>query len=218
MIGLISVTSRLGIPIMQPKRSSAKWTVSAVILVLSALAVGQDIVRNSPNLPAPAGSYFQVPYLFVESDLNVNANGYQPLSSGVSAGVDMEGRHLGVQITGTYNFTRKTNDNDQVRNEKGRFREAEAELLYKFHSNSSWFVALGASWNEASMTPYMKSRWSPQVGGAHDFTNEIGSWRFQVLYLHDVNEVVRYPSVLQFTPGPGQSAQSYTCSLCGNGV
>jgi hypothetical protein len=188
------------------------------MILHSALAVGQNGVPNSLNLPPPAGSAFQIPYLLVESDLNEDGNGYQSFSYGVTAGIDMEGRHLGVQIAGTYDFMRKTNDNDQVPNEKGRVREMDAELFYKFHSGSSWFIVGGAGWGEASMTPYMKSSWNPLVGGGHDFMNETDPWRFQVLYLHDVNEVVRYPSLVQFTPGPGQSDWSYTCSLCGNGL
>ena len=161
---------------------------------------------------------FPLPYLFTENSLEMDGNGYQTFSYSTSVGIDMEGRHLGVQSAGTYDFVRKTNDNDQVPNEKGRVRSAEAELLYKFRSGSSWFVAGGAGWDEASMTPYIKSNWDPRVGGGRDFLNEYSSWRFQALYLRDMNEVVRYPSLVRFTPGPGQSALSYTCSLCGNGV
>jgi len=198
-----------------------QYCAAGILIFLTSWAVGQDIVGEVHNSPAPPPleeTLFQMPYLFVESDLNVNGNGYQAVSPDIGIGIDMEGRAISVTTTARYDFVRKTNDSDQVPNEKGRFREANAELLYKLHSGSSWFITAGAEWCEASMTPYLKSNWSPSAGAGHDFVNEVDSWRFQVSYSRDLNEVVRYPTLVSFTPGPGQAALSYTCSLCGNGV
>ena len=205
----------------QPSVQERVTSAAVILIVLSSLASGQNIVgvvHNSPAPPRPEEPILQVPYLFVEGDLNVNGDGYQALSPDVRAGIDIEGRHLSLTIGAAYDFVRKTNDNAQVPNEKGRVREADAELLYKFHPGSSWFVVAGAGWGETSLTPYMKSSWSPRVGGGHDFVNEFNSWRLQFSYLHAMNEVVRYPTLVIFTPGPGQASPSYTCSLCGNDV
>lgn len=205
----------------------------AILIMISSLAAGQGLVGADTSLPLafPVGvvhntppplprkePIFAVPYLFVESDLNVNGDGYQALSPAMRAGFDMEGRHLSIEISGTYDFVRKTNDNDQVPDEKGRARRVDSQLLYKFRSGSSWFVLAGAGWAEASMTPYMKSNWAPSAGAGRDFGSESDSWRLQFSYLHAMNEIVRYPTLIRFTPGPGQSALSHTCSLCGNGI
>lgn len=197
------------------------YMAAVAMILMSSMAAGQQIVEEPRNFRASTPkevSLFQTPYVFIESDLTANGNGFQALSPDISTGIDMEGRHLSVEIVGTYDFARKTEDNDQVPNEKGRVREADAQLLYKFHPHSSWFVIAGASWEEASMTPYTKSSWSPSAGAGRDFVNGAHSWRFQVSYARAMNEVVRYPTAVHFTPGPGQAALSYTCSLCGNGV
>ncbi|MGO8796543.1 MAG: hypothetical protein ACLQLC_17110 [Candidatus Sulfotelmatobacter sp.] len=197
--------------------------IGAVIalLTLSGLAIGQAITGEVTNYSAPttkADVISGMPHLFAEGGLNVSGNGYQTFAGNMGAGVGIEENHFIANAEGFYDFMRKTNDNDQVPDEKGRVRTADGEVFYKFHSGSSWFVGGGAGWSETSLTTYMKSAWNPRVGGGHDFVSEMTSWRLQVLYLRDENEVVRYPSPVQFTPGPGQSASSYTCSLCGNNV
>jgi hypothetical protein len=188
--------------------------------LLVPLSFGQAIIGEIHNSPpsTPTLPTFQIPYLFVGSDLNENGDGYQFFSGDVTAGAEMLGRYLNLSADLTYNFMRKTNDNAQVPGEKGRVRSASAELVHKFHPASSWFVSGGAAWGEASMTPYMKSSWSPFFGGGHDFLSGDPSWSLEWTYSYDLNEVVRYPTLVNFTAGPGQPALSYTCSLCGNDV
>jgi hypothetical protein len=198
-------------------------TIGAVIalLTLSGLGNGQAITGEVTNYPTPTTNpdvVSRLPHFFAEGGLNVNGSGFQTFAGNTGAGIEMEESHFIVNAEGFYDFMRKTNDNDQVPNEKGRVRTADGEVFYKFHPGSSWFFGGGAGWTETSLTTYMKSAWNPRIGGGHDFVSELNSWRLQVLYLRDQNEVVRYPSLVQFTPGPGQLASSYTCSLCGNNV
>jgi hypothetical protein len=193
------------------------------LVALSGLALGQAITGEVTNYPAPTSTMksdavVSLPHLVAETGLNVNGDGYQTFAENVGAGIDLEESHFIVNADGFYDFMRKTDDNDQIVGEKGRVRTVDGATFFKFRSGSSWFIGGGAGWDETSLTTYMKSDWTPRIGAGHDFVSEMNSWRFQALYLRDENEVVRYPSPVQFTPGPGQSEWSYTCSLCGNGV
>jgi len=153
----------------------------------------------------------RIPQPFITGGLNIDSDGYQQFSGELGAGVFAEEKHFTISAEGTYNFMRKTNDNDQVPNEKGRVRQAESTVFYKINN---WLLGVGAGWTETSLTTYMKSAWYPKLGGCRDFT----FGRLTAMYLREENEVVRYPSLVHFTPGPGQGGLSYTCSLCGNGA
>ena len=196
---------------------SAFCTAQSVITVLEGGTTLSEAPYPAPKLTETRGFLSLLPHPFVEGGLNTNGDGYQPFAGNLGAGLDMETSHFILNAEGFYDFMRKTNDNDQVVGEKGRVRSVNGVVFYRFRSGASWFVGGGAGWEEASMTTYMKSSWTPQLGVGHDFASEKESWRFQALYLRDENEVVRYPSLVQFTPGPGQLGLSRTCSLCGNG-
>ena len=162
-------------------------------------------------LVGSAFAQVSAPRPYIQGGAVISSEGYQSVGGNLGAGVDADEPHLIFIGEAFYDFLRKTNDNDQIPNEKGHVRTADGTVFFKTHK---LLLGGGAGWDETSLTTYTKSAWTTRIGGGYDFD----AFRLTVLYLRDENEVTRYPVPAQFTPGPGQNALSYTCSLCGNAL
>lgn len=127
-----------------------------------------------------------------------------------SVGISLQYTHFMLDAQVGYGFMRKVNDNDQVPNEHGHTRDASSTVYWRKRRN---FVGLGASWGETAVTPYRKYSWAPDITAGHDY-NLV---RITASFSHDLHEYTDYPSLVEFTPGPGQPALSHYCR-CGNGT
>jgi hypothetical protein len=182
------------------------WTIQAQE-VRNTLPI-HDYERDDVKSPWAPGFH---PYL--EPDFFTGGGGY---GSGFtsSGGIDYDARRFELQLEGTYGFIRKTNDNDQVPNEHGHTRGVDGLLYYRLHE---WFLGGGASWGETAVTPYRKYAWAPGISAGHAFFYHFTDFRIQAGWSHSLHEYTDYPTIVQFTPGPGQSAFSTYC-ICNNGV
>src|SRR5208282_3167522 len=126
-----------------------------LVNILIAFALLTTAFAQTDNSPAPRS-----PRPFVQGGINISSEGYQSVGSNVGAGVDAEEPHFVFIGEAFYDFLRKTNDNDQAPNEKGRVRTADGVLLFKAHK---LLLGGGIGWDETSLTTYMKSAWTPRV-------------------------------------------------------
>jgi len=145
----------------------------------------------------------------IELGVSPSSDGYG-FGVNPSVGVALQYPHLMVDATARYGFVSKVDDNDQVPNERGHTRAASANVFWRRGRN---FVGPGASWGETAVTPYRKYSWSPEMSAGHDFN----ALRVTASYFRSLREYTDYPSLVQFTPGPGQPSLSHYC-MCGNGV
>ncbi len=127
-----------------------------------------------------------------------------------SVGIALQYPHFMLDADVGYGFVRKVDDNDQVPHERGHTRGAWASVSWRRGRN---FIGPGASWKETAVTPYRKYSWAPEIDAGHDFN----ALRIMASYFRSLREYTDYPSLLQFTPGPGQPALSRYC-ICSNGV
>jgi hypothetical protein len=146
---------------------------------------------------------------FLETNLSLPSLGYG-LGVSPSVGVELQYPHFMLAASAGYGFVRKVDDNDQVPNEHGHTRGAGADVYWRIGRN---FIGPGASWGETAVTPYRKYSWAPEIDAGHDFN----ALRVVTSYFRDLREYTDYPSLVQFTPGPGQPSLSHYC-ICGNGV
>jgi len=105
------------------------------------------------------------PYLTLGTDFS-GSSGYQPVSPFGSAGLSIDSEHFLLDLSGSYESTRKVNDNTGS-NPKGRQRGLLGNASYRF--SSQWFLGVGASWDQLSTTNYSKQNWHPRFGGGRDF-------------------------------------------------
>ena len=171
------------------------------------------VTTKSSSSKSDTFEFAQGIHPFLDSQLQFAGLGY---GGGFVDGVgfDLEKRRFRVQAEAEYGFVRKTNDADQVPNEHGHTRHLQDEVFYRLHRN---FFGAGVGWGETAVTPYRKYAWTVRTGWGHDFGDRDFNLRLQAAYLHELGERVVYPELVQFTPGPGQSALSYSCS-CTSGV
>jgi len=186
--------------------STTKSLVRPTLLVwLVAMAFGQG--EGNPNLWSPGIHPFLEPQFFEGGGFST---GFASMG-----GADLEIRRFIVQATGSYDFIRKNDDNDQVPNEHGYTRGLEAQTFLRLSKN---FFGFGTRWGETAVTPYRKYSWAPEIGAGHDFLSSGGvRWRLEGSYFRARREYTDYPTLTAFTPGPGQTSPSYYC-ICGNGV
>jgi hypothetical protein len=139
-----------------------------------------------------------------------------PPSQGYGFGVspslrlDLQRRHFMLGASAGYGFVRKVDDNDQVPHEHGHTRDASVSVYWRRGRN---FTGPSASWGETAVTPYRKYSWAPAIDVGHDFSR----LRTVASYFRSLREYADYPSMTQFTPGPGQPEVSHYC-ICGNGT
>jgi len=145
----------------------------------------------------------------VETSFSPPSDGYG-FGVNPSVGVALQYPHFMLGAGVGYGFVRKVDDNDQVPNEHGHTRDAEASVYWRRGRN---FIGPGASWGETAVTPYRKYSWAPEIDAGHDFN----ALRIVASYFRSLREYTDYPSLVQFTPGPGQPALSNYC-ICSNGV
>jgi len=146
---------------------------------------------------------------FVEVSLSPPSEGYG-FELMPSAGVALQYPHFMLDADASYGFVRKVDDNDQVPHEHGHTRGLSADISWRMGRN---FIGPGASWGESAETPYRKYSWAPAAFAGHDFN----SMRITASYFRSLREYVDYPSLVYFTPGPGQPSLSPYC-ICSNGV
>jgi hypothetical protein len=144
-----------------------------------------------------------------EIGFSAPSNGYG-FGADPSVGVALQYPHFMLDAGVGYGFVRKVNDNDQVPHEHGHTRAASVSVSWRRGRN---FIGPGASWGETAVTPYRKYSWAPEISAGHDFN----ALRTAVSYFRSLREYIDYPSLVQFTPGPGQPALSRYC-ICSNGV
>jgi hypothetical protein len=185
----------------------------------AAAACSQDLeIHNAPPIHDYARDEVHDPWAegfhpYVDPQIFSGGAGYGPGFVG-DGGVDYIARRFEIQLSSSYGFIRKTNDNDQTPNEHGHTRGVEALALYRLHK---WFLGGGAEWDETAVTPYRKYSWAPEISAGRTFFYHFVDFRVQGAWWHALHEYTDYPNVAKFTPGPGQQALSTYC-LCNNGV
>jgi hypothetical protein len=159
------------------------------------------------------GSAFaQLPKPYVEAGATAGSAGYGVGAIG-KLGVDTESKHFVSNVFVDYQTAGKTGNTAPI--SAGHSRAAQGTAFYKF---GNWYAGAGAGWNETLTVDYSKYSWHPEVGGGRDFFGDGYSWRFQAMYLRELNEYTRYPTLNTFTtPGGVGTYQAYTCK-CASGV
>lgn len=183
------------------------WLFSILLLLVSA-ATAQQVVSSTTPSEERAPKFPINPY--VEIGPSLNGGGYSSVSGTGTVGLNVDTRHFLLESSATFDTAGKTNDGTE-NNDKGHNIACGSDVFYRL--SSGWFFGSGLNWSKTITTNYDKEATHPAVGGGKDFA----SFRLQFTYFREENEITHYPTLVQFTPGPGQAQFSYTCH-CGSGV
>ncbi len=176
--------------------------------VTMSVASTQEIANNTTPSTEAAPKFPINPY--VEIGGSANGGGYSLLSATGTVGLNVDTRHFLLESSAIFDAARKTNDGTE-NNVKGHDITFGSDVFYRL--SSGWYFGGGLDWGKTITTNYDKEAAHPAIGGGKDFA----SFRLQFTYYREKNEITHYPTLVQFTPGPGQAPFSYTCH-CGNGV
>ena len=190
----------------------------------AAQTLEQQFPEKPPTVLMPDGTYatpkhwgnpeprlqskFPRPYL--ELGATINPCGYKTFSATATAGVDFESEHFVFKASAVYD-TAKKHTSTAIDNDRGHLVGFGYNSFYRF--SNSWFLGAGMSWGKTISNEYTKEATYPKLIVGKDME----SVRLQFAYLREENEITHYPTLVRFTPGPGQSQLSHTCH-CGSGV
>jgi len=141
---------------------------------------------------------------FVEPSLDLNGGGFQPISVGANAGVEIETKYLSSEAEGFYYAAKKTNDGTG-QNPNGNVRGTYGDFFVRpfydrgDYAGKSFFFGGSGSLSRLSTTNYSKSGAGFAIGGGYDFhsltcpncdnSHPLPSLRLAILYTLPTKDV-----------------------------
>ena len=131
------------------------------------------------------------PHPFIEGQLDLNGNGYTPVTLDAHPGLNWETARFSFIGIADYSFARKTNDGT-LHNDHGHSRTLQSDLFFKV--GDGWLLGGGAGWNKTYTTNYDKIAYSWRSGGGKDFLGDYYSARLTAQFFRHFNEQTIYPN------------------------
>lgn len=176
-----------------------KHTLVSICLLLNALAFAQN-EQTAKIYPHP----------YIQAGMAESGGGYSTFSFMGGPGVDVEEHHFIADGNMFWQNAGKPNDGT-AHNGEGHELAITGEVFFK----TSGGLLLGGGLNRSKTITanYTKQAYYPRAAIGRD----LNKFRLTAGYFREERELTYYPSIVQFTPGPGQEKFSYTCH-CDSGT
>lgn len=155
----------------------------------------QQVSRTSKSEKNDWFEFDRRPHIEIIPKLNLNAEGFSPVSESAGLGADFESHYFILDATGSYDNARKVNDGT-VDNTKGHIRAANTSAYYRLPNY--WFVGTDATWSQLLTTNYRKHGFGMNFGGGGDFIFQDASLRLAAAYAPSVFDPVNGLQAISF--------------------